>query len=140
MNVPTPTQPCSLCGRAFAPRHLTRHHCLPRQKGGTTDDIEMLCPQCHGMVHATYTNETLAKQYPTIEQLRRANARILGVVLNRIPGSRLGYYEGYAYMPSYSNGHYFEEMKIPATENSLLAKVTRLKARINKVFRRESVE
>jgi hypothetical protein len=32
----------------------------------------MLCRQCHGMVHATYTNETLAALYPTIEQLRKA--------------------------------------------------------------------
>ena len=63
---------CSLCGRAFAARHLTRHHCRPRQKGGTREDVELLCVQCHGMVHATYTNATLAGLYPTIAQLRRA--------------------------------------------------------------------
>ena len=32
----------------------------------------MICAQCHGMVHATYTNETLARLYPTIGQLRAA--------------------------------------------------------------------
>jgi 5-methylcytosine-specific restriction protein A len=64
--------PCSLCGRSFQRRTLTRHHCLPRQKGGTTEDVELLCSQCHGMVHATYTNSTLAAIYPTITQLRRA--------------------------------------------------------------------
>lgn len=64
--------PCSLCGRLFDRRQLTRHHCLPRQKGGTADDIELLCPQCHGMVHATFTNATLARLYPTMAQLRRA--------------------------------------------------------------------
>jgi 5-methylcytosine-specific restriction enzyme A len=69
MNQPIP---CGLCGRAFPPDHLTRHHCLPRAKGGSTEDIELLCPQCHGMVHATYTNATLAAVYPTIAQLRRA--------------------------------------------------------------------
>jgi hypothetical protein len=67
-----PTIPCSLCGRAFGPGQLTRHHCLPREKGGTSEDVEMLCPQCHGMVHATYTNATLAALYPTIAQLRKA--------------------------------------------------------------------
>jgi hypothetical protein len=66
------TTPCSLCGRAFAPDRLTKHHCLPRAKGGTREDVEMLCPQCHGMVHATYTNATLAALYPTIDRLRRA--------------------------------------------------------------------
>jgi hypothetical protein len=64
--------PCCLCGRAFTRAQLTKHHCLPRAKGGTRDDVELLCSQCHGMVHATYTNGTLAAVYPTIEELRRA--------------------------------------------------------------------
>ena len=64
--------PCSLCGRSFHRGALTKHHCLPRQKGGTEEDVELLCPQCHGMVHATYTNTTLAALYPTIDRLRRA--------------------------------------------------------------------
>ena len=64
--------PCSLCGRPFPPRQLTRHHCRPREKGGTSEDVELLCPQCHGMVHATYTNATLAAAYPTIDRLRAA--------------------------------------------------------------------
>jgi 5-methylcytosine-specific restriction enzyme A len=63
---------CSLCGRPFTRRQLTRHHCRPREKGGRHEDVELLCGQCHGMVHATYTNRTLAQLYPTIEQLRRA--------------------------------------------------------------------
>ncbi len=64
--------PCSLCGRSFTRGQLTKHHCLPKEKGGTQEDVEILCPQCHGMVHATYTNATLAALYPTIAQLRQA--------------------------------------------------------------------
>jgi hypothetical protein len=64
--------PCSLCGRPFPPRQLTKHHCRPREKGGKKEDVELLCPQCHGMVHATYTNATLAALYPTIDRLRAA--------------------------------------------------------------------
>ena len=67
-----PTTPCALCGRSFTRQQLTKHHCLPRERGGTQDHVELLCRQCHGMVHATYTNRTLAILYPTIEQLRRA--------------------------------------------------------------------
>jgi hypothetical protein len=66
------TVPCSLCGRPFDRARLTRHHCLPRARGGTAEDVELLCPQCHGMVHTTYTNRTLAALYPTIDRLRRA--------------------------------------------------------------------
>jgi hypothetical protein len=71
MNEPKPI-PCGLCGRGFSKSDLTKHHCLPKAKGGTSDDVSMICPQCHGMVHATYINNTLAAVYPTIEELRRA--------------------------------------------------------------------
>jgi len=64
--------PCGLCGRSFQRSQLTRHHCLPRSRGGDADDVELLCPQCHGMVHATYTNETLERLYPTLKELRKA--------------------------------------------------------------------
>ena len=82
--------PCSLCGRPFGRPQLTRHHCLPREKGGTQEDVELLCPQCHGMVHATYTNTTLAALYPTIKQLRQAPelAAFLGWVRKQPPSRR----------------------------------------------------
>lgn len=68
-----PTEkPCQLCGRAFPVRNLTRHHCLPRSKGGEADDIELICGPCHAMVHATFTNQALAALYPSIAQLRAA--------------------------------------------------------------------
>jgi hypothetical protein len=65
-------EPCRLCGRPFPPDRLTKHHCKPKSKGGTADDVELICSQCHGMVHATFTNATLAAVYPTIERLRAA--------------------------------------------------------------------
>ena len=64
--------PCGLCGRAFERSRLTKHHCLPRARGGTAEDVELLCGQCHSMVHATYTNRTLAASYATRAELRRS--------------------------------------------------------------------
>jgi hypothetical protein len=86
-HLPTP---CCLCGRGFARAELTKHHCLPRAEGGTVEDVELLCRQCHGMVHATYTNETLGALYPTIEQLRRAPelAKYIRWVRKLPPGRR----------------------------------------------------
>jgi 5-methylcytosine-specific restriction endonuclease McrA len=63
---------CGLCGRAFARAGLTKHHCVPKSKGGTNEHIELLCGQCHSMVHATFTNATLEAVYPTLAQLRTA--------------------------------------------------------------------
>jgi 5-methylcytosine-specific restriction endonuclease McrA len=64
--------PCAFCGQPFLERELTRHHCKPRSRGGSHHDIALLCRQCHGMVHATYTNQTLSALYPTILKLRDA--------------------------------------------------------------------
>ena len=66
------TMPCGLCERAFVRASLTRHHCMPKEKGGTSEDVELLCPQCHSMVHATFTNETLEAAYPTLRKLSDA--------------------------------------------------------------------
>jgi 5-methylcytosine-specific restriction enzyme A len=64
--------PCALCDRAFTRDTLSRHHCKPKSKGGTNDDIALICGQCHSTVHANYTNETLAALYPTAAKLRLA--------------------------------------------------------------------
>jgi 5-methylcytosine-specific restriction protein A len=72
MPAEVPEMPCQLCGRSFPRAGLTRHHCLPKAKGGTADHVELICGQCHSMVHATFTNARLAVLYPTMSELRKA--------------------------------------------------------------------
>jgi hypothetical protein len=69
---PESPTPCGLCERPFPQSRLTKHHCTPKSRGGTADDVELICSQCHGMIHATFTNQTLAALYPTIDRLRLA--------------------------------------------------------------------
>ncbi|MFM7150050.1 MAG: HNH endonuclease [Gemmataceae bacterium] len=64
--------PCGLCGRSFERAGLTRHHCLPRSEGGGGEDVELLCGQCHSMVHCTYKNITLAQNFARLDNLRQA--------------------------------------------------------------------
>lgn len=62
---------CALCGRLI-PRHLiTRHHLLPREEGGGPEHTADLCKACHGHLHALYDNRTLARQFATLDALRR---------------------------------------------------------------------
>ena len=63
-------QRCALCGRLTPVEHLSKHHVLPRSRGGR--DTEPLCRTCHGHVHATFTNKQLETEYDTIEKLRNA--------------------------------------------------------------------
>jgi hypothetical protein len=50
---------------------ITDHHLVPRERGGTVAEVVPLCRPCHGHVHATYDNKTLASDFATIEALRR---------------------------------------------------------------------
>ena len=67
---------CELCGRKDS--RLTKHHLIPRQKGGgssrvkagETCPIAWLCKQCHNQVHALFTNRELKMHYSTIEKLK----------------------------------------------------------------------
>ena len=71
-TIPNDPIPCGLCGRPFPRPGLTKHHCLPKSKGGDEDDVELLCSQCHSMVHCTYENATLETLYPKLADLRKA--------------------------------------------------------------------
>jgi 5-methylcytosine-specific restriction endonuclease McrA len=47
---------CAECGQFFPSRYLTRHHVVPRSKGGATDwesgNIILVCDICHRRIYA----------------------------------------------------------------------------------------
>src|SRR4051812_16494424 len=66
------TEVCQLCERDV-PRHLiTLHHLTPKQKGGKAEHRTPLCKPCHKQLHATFSNNDLARAYDSIEALRGA--------------------------------------------------------------------
>src|SRR5687768_13524775 len=66
------TGECQLCGRDVPRGMITLHHLTPKQKGGKAEDRTALCKPCHKQRHATFSNNDLARQYPSIEALREA--------------------------------------------------------------------
>ena len=57
--------PCPLCDR---PNYLpSDHHLIPRSRGGRV--TKTICKDCHGAVHATFSNKDLEKTYHTVEAL-----------------------------------------------------------------------
>ncbi len=61
---------CGLCERPV--QHTSRHHLVPREEGGRYGDTVDLCQPCHSSVHRFLSNRELARQYSTLEALRRA--------------------------------------------------------------------
>ena len=60
---------CPLCEREIPEFLESRHHLIPKLKGGTHGPIAILHRACHSKIHAVFTEAELARSYNTIEQL-----------------------------------------------------------------------
>jgi succinoglycan biosynthesis transport protein ExoP len=77
-------------------------------------DAQVLASKVDGVIliiHPAHTHADAA--LASVDQMKRAGARILGVVLNRIPRNHSSYYGGYRYYLPYYN-HYQPAPKEPA--------------------------
>ncbi len=72
-------------------------------------DVQILAAKVDGVVLVIHPGHTpVDGARATMEQLKRAGARVVGVVLNRIPRHRAEYYGGYRhYSPYYSGYQYY---------------------------------
>lgn len=62
---------CPLCQRVIPPALESKHHLVPKLKGGKTteDNIVVLHRPCHDKVHAVFTEAELARNYASIDAL-----------------------------------------------------------------------
>lgn len=81
---------CPLCGRPIPPGHESRHHLVPKLKGGKHGPVAILHPICHGKIHSLFREVELARHYDTIEKLLTHDEirRFVGWVKKRPPGYR----------------------------------------------------
>lgn len=70
-------------------------------------DASILASRTDGVLFVIHPGRTpVDAALTTLEQMRRAGANIVGLVLNRIPRSRPNYYGGYRYYSGYYKGEY----------------------------------
>ena len=85
----TSTPVCALCGRPIPPGvPQSRHHLVPRLKGGKGGETVLLHHICHKEIHATLTEAKLARAFHTAEALRAHPhlAKFVRWVSRRPPG------------------------------------------------------
>jgi len=61
---------CPLCGRQVPEGRGTRHHLVPKLKGGRHGPTVLLCSSCHSKIHNVLSEAELAREYNTVEKLR----------------------------------------------------------------------
>jgi hypothetical protein len=82
---------CPLCGRPIPPgTAASRHHLVPKLKGGKGGETVLMHDICHRTIHATLGEAELARDYADIAALRAhpALARFIAWVSRRPPGFR----------------------------------------------------
>ncbi|PWR02828.1 HNH endonuclease [Meridianimarinicoccus roseus] len=69
---PIPDPPsCPLCDRPIPPgTKQSRHHLVPKLRGGKGGPTVLLHQICHNEIHATLTEAELARDYSTVAALR----------------------------------------------------------------------
>jgi len=61
---------CPICSRPLgSPEHISRHHLIPKSKGGTHGEIITIHNICHQKIHSVFTEKELKDQYHTVEAL-----------------------------------------------------------------------
>ncbi len=77
--------PCPLCKRNMLLCNLTKHHLVPKSRGGKT--TEKICRTCHRQLHALFTNKELARELNSVEALKENKdvQKYLSWVKNRNP-------------------------------------------------------
>jgi hypothetical protein len=81
---------CPLCERPIPPDLESRHHLVPKLKGGKHGPVAVLHAICHSKIHSVFTEAELARSYHTIEALRKHEkiARFVKWVSKRPPEFR----------------------------------------------------
>ena len=89
---------CALCGRPI-PKDVpqSRHHLIPKLKGGKNGETVLLHHICHKEIHASLSEAELARDYTTPDQLQ-AHPRLAKFIrwvrkrpphfTSRVPGKR----------------------------------------------------
>lgn len=88
-------------------------------------DVQILAAKVDAVVMVVHPGHTQADAAAaTMEQLKRAGARVVGVVLNRIPRHRADYYGGYRhYSPYYSQYQYYAAGPVPENGKSPIGRL-----------------
>lgn len=80
---------CPLCERQILVGNMSKHHFLPKSRGGTTTDH--ICMTCHGQIHILFTNKQIDKEALTTVEALKADPNMqtyLSWVAKRNPDRR----------------------------------------------------
>ena len=62
-------QTCSICKRELGNKNISKHHLVPKSKGGKFMDTIMIHNICHQKIHSVFTEKELKNYFNSVEKL-----------------------------------------------------------------------
>ena len=63
------TQTCSICSRPLGKENISKHHLIPKSRGGKGSELIEIHNICHQKIHSVFTLKELRDEFNTIEKL-----------------------------------------------------------------------
>ncbi len=70
---------CQICGRKLGQENISKHHLIPKSKGGKNTKTILIHNICHQKIHSVFTEKELKEEYSTVEKLK-SNEEIIKFV------------------------------------------------------------
>lgn len=64
------SQICQICRRELGANNISKHHLVPKSRGGKDGDTIMIHNICHQKIHSLFTEKELSEHYDTVDKLR----------------------------------------------------------------------
>ena len=73
---PSEWKVCPLCDRPIPPELESRHHLIPKLRGGKHGPIAVLHTICHSKIHSLFSETELARVYNTMGYLPNSRTEV----------------------------------------------------------------
>ena len=60
---------CPLCNRPIPPQFESKHHLVPKLRGGKKGAVAVLCKSCHSKIHSILSETELARHFNSVDRL-----------------------------------------------------------------------
>lgn len=60
---------CPICNRILGKKNISKHHLIPKSKGGKYSETISIHNICHQKIHSIFTEKELKTAYYTVEKL-----------------------------------------------------------------------
>lgn len=63
------TQICTICTRPLGNKNISKHHLIPKSRGGKDSELIEIHNICHQKIHSVFTLKELRDEFNTVEKL-----------------------------------------------------------------------